>query len=331
MNRNLTTSAAAMLITALLLSASGCCGIMTRIGTPPEGHYPYIGVAADLEMMRRDPCLGHMLAPLGIIDLPFSLVVDTVLLPVDLIHTMRNEEWGEYERTKQLSVSMAGLDTLAVQTGQDVRQVTIRGGDTAECTIEARICGATTPAKFEALVEKMEISAVPVGNRLLVKIAKPRWHQATALNVSLDITIPKRTNLVCAAADSRVEVADMQGAVDLQTRYGSIVCKNITSTDVKAGSKSGAITVAFSRDTPPEISADIQTAGREIRFEAPFEFSGAVEFEATSSHIRNELPVIGHVSRERITGAVGQGRGKLRLKTRDACITVCPFGLSREN
>jgi uncharacterized protein YceK len=97
MNRNLITSAAVVLIAALLLSISGCCSIGTRMELPPEDHYPYMGVAADLQMMEflvgYDPSRGPMAALVwGLIDLPPSFVVDTVLLPVDLIHAMEKEK-----------------------------------------------------------------------------------------------------------------------------------------------------------------------------------------------------------------------------------------------
>ena len=124
----------------------------------------------------------------------------------------------------------------------------------------------------------------------------------------VNITIPKRSNLVCATTDSSIELADTHGDIDVKTSHGSIVCKNITFTDLKARSEGGAMTMAFSRVTPPEINADAQANGGEIRFEVPFEFTGQVEFEATSGCIHNELPVVGHVDKRRITGTVGRGK-----------------------
>ena len=94
MNRNLIMLATAVLVAAFLLSTSGCQSIGARSNLPPENHYPYMGVAADLDLIWN-PCLGHMLAPMGIIDLPFSLVVDTVLLPVDLIHVLEKDKESE--------------------------------------------------------------------------------------------------------------------------------------------------------------------------------------------------------------------------------------------
>lgn len=97
MNGNLMTSAVVVIVAAVLLSGSGCCSIGARMETPPEDHYPYMGVTTDLQMMEflvgYDPSRGPAAAlAWGLIDLPASFVVDTVLLPVDLIHVMEEEK-----------------------------------------------------------------------------------------------------------------------------------------------------------------------------------------------------------------------------------------------
>lgn len=173
MDRNPTRSAmAALLIVAATLSVSGSGSIGARGNLPPEMHYPYMGVLSDWRTITTpDPFIvGAM------IDLPLSVVVDTVLALVDLLTVLRKEECGRRENVERFSVPM---------------------------------------------------------------------------------------------------------------------------TD------------------------------RPIIFEAPLAFAGAVDFEATSSRIYNRLPVDGQVSQERITGTVGRGRGRLRLKNSEEAIRVYPFDSSR--
>lgn len=66
----------------LATSLSGC-GTLLSLGLGDCS--PYSGVRADAEMMSEPGPDGTALAAAGIIDLPFSLVADTVLLPVTAI------------------------------------------------------------------------------------------------------------------------------------------------------------------------------------------------------------------------------------------------------
>lgn len=65
------------LITPLILS--GCSSIMTHAG-PSDGYYP--GTKNSIKMMKDDET-GSVIKPLLAIDLPFSVVIDTLLIPLD--------------------------------------------------------------------------------------------------------------------------------------------------------------------------------------------------------------------------------------------------------
>ncbi|MEX6384944.1 YceK/YidQ family lipoprotein [Providencia hangzhouensis] len=65
------------LIAPLILSV--CSSIMTHAG-PPEGYYP--GLKNSIKMIKDDET-GWVVKPLLAIDLPFSVVMDTLLIPLD--------------------------------------------------------------------------------------------------------------------------------------------------------------------------------------------------------------------------------------------------------
>ncbi|WP_071585897.1 YceK/YidQ family lipoprotein [Providencia rettgeri] len=65
------------LIAPLILS--GCSSIMTHAG-PSEGYYP--GSKNSIKMIKDDET-GWIVKPLLAIDLPFSVVMDTLLIPLD--------------------------------------------------------------------------------------------------------------------------------------------------------------------------------------------------------------------------------------------------------
>lgn len=62
-----------------LVSTSGCSSVMMH-SAPYEGYYP--GTRASAETIT-DKNSGWVMKPLAAIDLPFSAVLDTLLLPMD--------------------------------------------------------------------------------------------------------------------------------------------------------------------------------------------------------------------------------------------------------
>src|SRR5476649_2954188 len=64
---------------SVLLGGAGCSSVMTHTG-PNQGYYP--GTRASMSMLT-DKDTGWSMMPLAAIDLPFSAVLDTLLLPYD--------------------------------------------------------------------------------------------------------------------------------------------------------------------------------------------------------------------------------------------------------
>lgn len=72
------------LITPFILC--GCSSIMTHAG-PTEGYYP--GSKNSIKMIK-DEETGWVVKPLLAIDLPFSMVMDTLLIPLDYANSDKN-------------------------------------------------------------------------------------------------------------------------------------------------------------------------------------------------------------------------------------------------
>jgi hypothetical protein len=241
---------------------------------------------------------------------------------------------ARYERTEELTASMAGLEALDVETS--FGSIIIAGDDVTECTIKVKIF-AQAPSAEEAkqLLEEAKLKAEPVGRTLNIAVEKPRLGNNRCIGASFDIIAPKQVSVESKTSYGSIKVRDIegnikartsfssiktentQGAVDLKTSYGSVICRNITSTDIKARSSFGGIDIACSPATPPEINADVATSYGGVEFEAPPGFSGAVDLETSFGSINTKLPVTvkGRISKDRIKGTVGEGDGKLRLKT----------------
>ncbi len=63
------------------MGSTGCSSVMTHTG-PNQGYYP--GTRASLAVLEDDET-GWSMIPFAAIDLPFSALLDTVLLPYDFL------------------------------------------------------------------------------------------------------------------------------------------------------------------------------------------------------------------------------------------------------
>lgn len=111
---------------------------------------------------------------------------------------------------------------------------------------------------------------------------------------------------------------------NIHTSFGRITCRKITSTDLTAKSNSGSIDIACSPSAPAEINADVVTSFGSIDFAAPPNFSGQVELATSFGTIKTGLPItiIGEVSKKKLSGKIGEGKGKLRIQTKSGSIKI---------
>lgn len=93
------------------LSVSGCSSVMSHTGGH-QGYYP--GTRADVSMISSDDTSWAM-TPLLIIDLPFSALLDTLLLPYDYY---RQDKLNTRDRIKA-----SEEQNLAISHGIDIDHV----------------------------------------------------------------------------------------------------------------------------------------------------------------------------------------------------------------
>jgi len=111
---------------------------------------------------------------------------------------------------------------------------------------------------------------------------------------------------------------------DISTSYGRITCRGLTTADLTAKSGSGNIEIACSDRAPAEINANVITSYGSIDFETPPEFTGQVDLATSYGSIRTDLPITisGEISKKKLTGTIGQGNGKLYLKTSSGSVKI---------
>jgi DUF4097 and DUF4098 domain-containing protein YvlB len=246
-----------------------------------------------------------------------------------------------YERAEQLSASMAGLEQIKIDTS--FGNVKITGADTTECNVTAEINGeAPTLAEAQQLAEQTKITLVIENKILVFKVEKPTLSSNRSIGVSYDVTLPTRTGIKCETSFGNVELKNITGNIDaktsfgkiatdnitgkiqLDTSYGEVDCEKITTGDFRAISSFGKMDIDFSAACPADIRAKIETSFGDVDVDIPPNFAGDVAVETSFGNIKTELPITvkGDFGKTKIYGTIGQGKGKIDLKTSFGSIKI---------
>ncbi len=140
-------------------------------------------------------------------------------------------------------------------------------------------------------------------------------------------------NLGNASADS-LSLVSSRGHIDvcktsaatahISSSRGHITCKDITFAKLAGEISRGNFSIDYSQSSPPEIAADITTSRGNIDFVTPPAFAGPVDLSVSRGSINTKLAikVEGEISKDQITGTVGQGNGRLNLRTSRGSISI---------
>jgi hypothetical protein len=145
----------------------------------------------------------------------------------------------KYERQVELSAGMAPGSSLSAQTRDG--SIQIEGIETNECRLTATIVAhATTEERAQELAEQIDVRLVPSTGGLTVVIDKPDTLRNARYGVSLEGTVPTRTDLSLVTSDGSVQLANIEGTVDAKTSDGSIRADGIRG-DTRLRTSDGSI------------------------------------------------------------------------------------------
>jgi hypothetical protein len=248
---------------------------------------------------------------------------------------------AKYEKTIRLQAPLESGSTVVAKTNYG--SIKAGGADTTDCNVVATI-SAQAPTKEEAaeIAEKVTIHLESAGKTLTVRADKPHVKNNRSISISYQITVPVQTNIECASSYGSIELADtsgyvkahtsygsidcdsINGQIQADTSYGSVDCREIISDELTAGSNYGNIDIEYSDLAPAEIQAHVSTSYGSINFTAPPGFTGQVELATSYGSIKTDLPIVvkGKISSKRIEGTIGEGNGKLSLKTSYGSIRI---------
>jgi hypothetical protein len=236
---------------------------------------------------------------------------------------------------------MAGIERIKIDTS--FGNVKITGADTTECNATAKINGeAPTSEEARQLAEQTKITLVTEGNILVFKVEKPILKNNRSIGVSFDVTVPTRTGIKCETSFGNVELKDITGDIDaktsfgkiyaenitgnvqLDTSYGEVDCEKITTRYFVAKSSFGKMNIDFSDACPADIRAKIDTSFGEVDVGIPHNFAGDVAVETSFGSVKTELPITikGDFGNTGFNGSIGQGKGRMDLKTSFGSIKI---------
>jgi len=247
---------------------------------------------------------------------------------------------AKYQRTVQLSAPLSPGSAFQAKTHNG--SIKINGTDVADCNMTATIVTrAATDEEARELSEKVKVTLVPSGNRLITKIDKPSQLINKSVSVSLDVEVPNKTDLDLVTHNGSVEISDITGRLDatthngkvtservsgttaLKTHNGSVTCRDISgSTQLKT--HNGSIKAYYTDNAQSVCDISIVTYNGGIELKTPPRFSGRVDASTHNGSINSDLPITvsGKISKTSLKGTIGAGEGQLHLETYNGSIRI---------
>jgi hypothetical protein len=244
---------------------------------------------------------------------------------------------AKYQRSVQLSAPLSPGSAFEAQTHNG--SITINGADVADCNMTATIVArAATDEEARELAEKVKVTLVSSGNRLITKIDKPTRLINKSVSVSLNVEVPNQTDLDLVTHNGSVEISDITGLLNatthngkvtserisgttaFKTHNGSVTCREISG-DSQLSTYNGSVKAFYSGSAS---SISMITHNGSIELATPPGFSAQVKASTHNGSINTDLPitVTGKVSKSKLTGTIGTGEGQLHLETYNGSIRI---------
>ncbi len=247
---------------------------------------------------------------------------------------------ARHQRTVTLSAPMSPGSTLVAVTHNG--SITANGADVVDCNVVATITArAMSEQEAIELAEQVEVNLEPVADGLVVKIEKPTPLINKSVGVSLDATVPNRTDLELVTHNGAVKIAAITGRVDAKTHNGKVTTKDVSgplelethngainceeaSGDADLKTHNGSVKVYYSDSAGPVDEISIVTHNGSIELVPPPGFSAKIDAKTNNGSINTDLSITvsGKVSKNRLSGTIGSGQKRLYLETHNGSIRI---------
>jgi DUF4097 and DUF4098 domain-containing protein YvlB len=124
--------------------------------------------------------------------------------------------------------------------------------------------------------------------------------------------------------DGGITLTDIRAdRIAAHTSDGNIRCQSIAADRAECHTSDGSIHLAYAQDGPQAPTVTASTSSGGITFIAPPGLSAVIEASTGDGSIHTTLPITieGKVGKS-LTGTIGDGKGKVHLRTHDGSITI---------
>jgi len=211
-------------------------------------------------------------------------------------------------------VPVAEAVALGIETG--VGAITVTGADVVDCNVTAEVrVKAETEEEARKLAEQVKIETELVGDRLLVKVSKPKGLKKRPLEAKFRVVAPKQLKLDCTINVGSISVSDMNDTIKVSGNVGSISCQQVRG-DIVVTSNVSSVDVVYASTARSACHTDITTNVGSINLTVPPQWSAQVSAATNVGAVKTDKPiaVLGKLGKS-INGTVGSGEGRVRLKT----------------
>jgi DUF4097 and DUF4098 domain-containing protein YvlB len=220
--------------------------------------------------------------------------------------------------------------------------IAITGANVTEVALTTTIVArAETEQAAKKLADQTQVKLRPSGSKLTVEIRKPLLIGNQSISVSLDADVPEQTDLDLATHNGnvtidnitgrthaethngKVDVANLAGGANLETHNGSVRCNQVAG-PIQVSTHNGGVKASYAATASSECDVSIETHNGSIEFRTAGDLSAHVKLSARNGSISTDLPitVVGTVTKSKLSGTIGTGKGRIRLKTYNGSIRL---------
>jgi len=141
---------------------------------------------------------------------------------------------------------------------------------------------------------------------------------------SITGTAMKAGTLDCHTSDGRIKLSDIAASsVTADSSDGSITIELLYADVTNVRAIDGAIRIEFKPDAPKALNVNATASDGSITLVTPPGVSATIDAGTSDGSIHTELPITvrGKVGKS-LQGTIGDGQGRIRLRTSDGSITI---------
>ncbi|MDB4915662.1 MAG: hypothetical protein JWM95_3306 [Gemmatimonadetes bacterium] len=237
------------------------------------------------------------------------------------------DNWGDRDRgraceVRDVAVRVSGR--FIEVDGQANGGVRVVGWDGSDVKVTARLQGnARSDGSARDLLKDVRIGMD--GNTLRADGPRGwsgRGRDSENWSVSYLIMVPRHFDLRLGANNGSLNVAGVNGTMDLRTTNGSVVLSEVGG-DVRARTQNGSLTVELSGGKWEGAGLEAQTQNGAVRMGIPSKYAATIETGTVNGHVSTDFPVTfrGRITRQ-LSLPLNGGGTVLRATTQNGSVTL---------